>query len=176
MRCATLTARVPGIPGVASERMQQMAAPPEVLFDRFFQRHYPRQTPVRPEDSDPRSYKGKQDLNALRDPSARSLLAALQEAFNEGLRNEKQNVPEHVKHPPFHFDYVDSNIPNALAFQYEDYSFIGITFALIHSLWSVCVRLNRSDVIHALLGVRLPVPEYEALHVVLFRVLLWFVV
>jgi hypothetical protein len=105
----------------------------------------------------------------------RSLLGFIQESFNEALLNEKQNVPEHVDHPPFHFDYVDSSVPNALAFRYEGYSFIGITSALTDMLWDVCVRLSKSEDLVTHLG-RLPVADRNNLHVVLFRTLLKFVV
>jgi hypothetical protein len=40
------------------------------------------------------------------------------------LRNEKQGIPEHVPHPPFYFDYVETNVPNAITFRSEQYSFI----------------------------------------------------
>lgn len=145
-----------------------MPIPPEILFHQFFQSEELSR-------ADRQNYKGKQDLDGLQ-PEVRSLLIGIQEAFNESLRNEKQDVPEHVDHPPFHFDYIDSSTPNALAFRYEGYSFIGVTMALIDALWDVCVRLSRSEAIATLLGVQLSVEEFDKLHVVLFRTLLSFVV
>jgi len=110
------------------------------------------------------------------EPSARSLLVGIQESFNEALRNEKKSIPEHVPHPPFHLDYVDSAVPNALAFRYEGYSFIGITMALFKMLWDTCGRLSRSEALTTLLGVRLTPDEYEQIHVVLLQTQLSFVV
>jgi hypothetical protein len=100
-----------------------MSTPPEVLFHRYFQR--PEISPT-----DRQAYKGKKDLDALH-PTFRPLLASIQEALNEALRNEKKNVAEHVSHPPFYFDYVDSIVANALAFRFESWSFIGITMPLV---------------------------------------------
>ena len=109
------------------------------------------------------------------EPTVRSLLAGIKESFNQALREEKKNVPEHVDHPPFHFDFIDSDISNALAFRYEDYSFIGVTMALIHILWDTCVQLSRSETIVMLLGVTLTPEEHDRVHVVLFQTQLEFV-
>lgn len=144
-----------------------MSIPPEVLFHRFFQELSPAHR---------ETYKGKADLDRLRQPIVRSLLVAVQNEFNEALRDEKKNVPEHVDHPPFHFDYIDSSTPNALSFRSEGYSFVGITIALIDKLWDVCFRLSRSEAVAALLGARLAPEEYDKVHVVLFRTQLNFVV
>jgi len=145
-----------------------MSTPPEVLFHRFFQIELSGL-------EDRQTYKGKQDLDLLQ-PTVRSLLVVIQNSLNEALLNEKRNVPEHVDHPPFHFDYIDSNIPNAVAFRYEGYSFIGITMALINKLWDTCVRLSRSEAIATLMRICLTPEEYEAIHVVFFRTQLNFVV
>ena len=144
-----------------------MSIPPEVLFHRYFQTLSP---------ADRETYKGKKDLDRLQQPTVQSLLVAIQKQFNEALRDEKKNVPEHVDHPPFHFDYIDSSTPNALAFRYEGYSFVGITVALIETLWDVCFRLSRSEAVATRLGVRLTPEEHDKHHVVLFRTQLNFVV
>jgi len=144
-----------------------MPTPPEVLFHRYFQTLSP---------VDRKKYRGKKDLDRLQQPTVQSLLVRIQEEFNEALRNEKKNVPEHVEHPPFHFDYIDSSTPNALAFRYEGYSFIGITIALIETLWDVCFQLSRSQAVATRLAVSLSPGEYDKLHVVLFRTQLNFVV
>lgn len=153
----------------------EMSAPPEVLFHRFFQhfKGYPK--PVRPEDPDLRPYRGKKDLTGL-PPLVESLLTNIQRSFNEALSNEKKNVREHKPHPPFHFDYIDSKIPNALAFRYENFSFIGITMELVDVLWETCVRLSRSEAVAAVLGIQVSHERYEAVHVVLFRIQLSFVI
>lgn len=147
-----------------------MATPPEVLFHRYFQITCPRRAPVRPEDPDDRSYRGKHDVSRL--PSDVQLFfTRLQQGMNEALRNEKQNVPEHQDHPPFHFDYVDSDTENALAFQYEGHSFIGITIPLVYRLWDVCLRLSGSQTITSLVGLDRNGCDREAMHVVLLQIL-----
>src|ERR1022692_3802536 len=99
-------------------RSRELAIPPpEDLFNRYFQERF--RPPVRPEDPDPRIYRGKQDLDKVADLVLRSLLLRIQESFNAALASEKQNVAGHVNHPPFYVDYIDSNVPNALAFRYE---------------------------------------------------------
>ena len=40
----------------------------------------------------------------------------------------------HVEHGPFHVDYIDSDIENAVAVAYGGYSFIGVTVALIYTV------------------------------------------
>jgi hypothetical protein len=147
-----------------------LATPPEVLFHRYFQIMSPHQAPVRPEDADNRRYRGKQDLSLL-PADQQSFLSRLQQGMNEALRNEKQNVPEHTDHPPFHFDSIDSKTENAAAFQYEGYSFIGATIPLIYRLWDVGLRLSRSERIIALLRLDLAGDDREALHIVLLQIL-----
>jgi hypothetical protein len=114
------------------------------LFHRYFQ------NPARHPDD--RFARGKQDLAALPRALA-AFLSDVQNALNEALSNEKQSVPEHVDHPPFHFDYIDSVVSNALAFRVPDYSFIGITMPLINTLWDSCVELSKSNAVGALLEV-----------------------
>lgn len=96
--------------------------------------------------------------------------------YNEALRNEKQGVPEHVEHPPFHVDYVDADIQNAIAFRYDDYSFIGITVPLIYAISDVCLLLSKSDTVAALLEVQPSDAEYNELQAVLFYILTAFVI
>ena len=152
-----------------------MAVPPEVVFSRYFQERFPYIPPVRPEDPDLRPYRGRNDLSGL-PPIVQEQLRTIQETFNEALRTEKQGVPEHVDHPPFHVDYVDSSIQNALAFQYGGYSFIAITVPLIYAISDVCKRLSKSATVATLLGVRPSDEEYNELHAVLFYLLTAFVV
>src|SRR5437016_2637653 len=109
-----------GRSGHLREIVGQMSIPPEVAFDRYVRDHTP--------------YIGKKDLGRLTQPELGSLLSLIQEVLNEGLLNEKRDVPEHVDHPPFHLDYIDSDTANAHAFPHEDYSFIGITMGLIYDL------------------------------------------
>src|ERR1700740_743016 len=142
--------------------------PPEVLFDRYFR-----------SDECHRDnrchYKGKQNLSNL-SPQLASFLTDIQAALNESLNNEKQNVRGHVEHPPFHFDYVISAIPNAIAFAFADVSFIGITMPLINTLWDACVELSKSGGIRALLRVPETTEAEEAILTVMFQTQLIFVV
>jgi hypothetical protein len=103
------------------------------------------------------------------------LLAAIQATLNQGL-NEMRSVPEHVDHPPFHLDYIDSNAPNALAFGDDDHSFIGLTMGLISLFSDLCVRLNRSEAVAALLGIRLEPDVSDGLQAMVFTNLLSFLV
>jgi hypothetical protein len=153
-----------------------MAVHPEILFDRYFQEKYPYKPPLRPEkDSDRRPYRGRHDLSGL-PPMVQEQLRDIQAILNEALRNEKQGVLEHVDHPPFHVDYVDSSIPNALAFRYEGYSFIAITIPLIHSISEMCLRLSESPTVASLLGVRSSDGKLDELNDVLFYILVAFIV
>jgi len=114
-------------------------------------------------------------LDALPTPLA-SFLREVQDALNEALRNEKQNIAEHVKHPPFHFDYIEATVPNALAFRFANYSFIGITMPLIHRLWDSCTELGKSNAVGALLEVPRTPESEEAILTVMFQSQLTFLV
>lgn len=144
--------------------------PPEVLFHRYFQnsgRH-----PL-----DRQTYRGKQNLDTLAKEIA-VFLRDVQNALNEALYNEKQNVPEHVEHPPFHFDYIESNVANALAFRDDErnYSFIGITMPLVYLMWDSCVALSKSQAVAALLEVPATPEGEETILTIMFQTQLAFMV
>ena len=143
-----------------------MAAAPDVLFHRYFQQLSPNRRAI---------YRGKLDLDVI-EPPQRDLLRALQDNLNEALRNERQNVPEHVPHPPFYMDFIDSDDANAMAFTEGDYSFIGITVALIRRIWDICLPLVQAPEIGFLLNLPLDTEERRtSLHALLFRLQLNFV-
>lgn len=157
-----------------SARAATMSIPPEVLFHRYFQsrpgllRH---------------GYLGKADLDRLRPETLPgSLLESLQGMLNDALRHENTAIPEHIDHDPFHFDYVDSAEPNALAFCSGGYSFIGVTIPLLEQLWRACVRLSESADVASALAVPQKTEESnlptsaQRIQVVLFRLQLFFVV
>jgi hypothetical protein len=75
-----------------------------------------------PNPTDRQDYEGKKDLDVLQ-PAFRSSLVNTQQPLNEVLRNETKHVLNTWTTPPFHFDFVDSRIPNALAFRLGDFSF-----------------------------------------------------
>jgi hypothetical protein len=149
--------------------------PPEVLFHRYFQN---RPNLLR------EGYRGKADLDRLpaRVQLPVPLLESLQQMLNEALRHENRSIPEHVDHDRFHFDYVDSDEPNALAFCADRYSFIGITIPLVEQLWQACVRLSESQSLTDAADIQLADAERaemtasQRIQVAVFRLELFFVV
>jgi hypothetical protein len=137
--------------------------PPAVLFDRYFRKRRLC------------GYRGKKNLGTLR-PELATFLADVQSALNDSLKNENRQMPGHVEHPPFFFDYIDSDEPNALAFRDAGYSFIGLTMPLVYSLWDSCVELSRSDAVGALLEIAPILEREEAILTVMFQNQLIFLV
>lgn len=123
-----------------------MAIDPEISFHRFLVNCEHRSVPSLPGIPDRRRLKGKADLQEMPSNVAASLAAA-QKTTNANLRAENLNVPEHVTHPPFHFDYIDSNFPEAMAFVYDDHSFIGVSISLISLMLEVGDRFANSTAI-----------------------------
>jgi hypothetical protein len=117
------------------------SVPPEVLFHRYFQKA-----------GSPRGYGGKLDIGT-QPLNVKAVLADIQKSYNKAL-NDERNDRDHASHSPFHFDYIDSSCKNALAFRYEDYSFIGITAGLITNISETCIRLSRSQRVATLLRVQ----------------------
>jgi hypothetical protein len=71
---------------------------------------------------------------------------------------------------------VDSDIPNAFAFLYDEFSFIAITVPLIYAISEVCLLLSKSHQLAQLPGVSPSRADYNELHTVLFYILVSFVV
>ena len=86
------------------------------------------------------------------------------------------NASGGVKHPPFHFDYLDvsAGIKNAHAFQHGDFSFIVVTLPLVELFWDVSQRLSRSPLVLRLL--HLERVEPDALQGLLLQIQLLFLV
>jgi hypothetical protein len=143
-----------------------MPLPPEVAFHRALRNFSPEFREV---------YKGKADPRRLRQHcvAPAELLEAVQTMMNDALRNEKKNVREHFDHDPFHFDYVDSDDANALAFCDAGYSFIGVTIPLLNLLWKSCILVTERPAIRSALG--LPESDDWQLRAVLFRIQLFFI-
>jgi hypothetical protein len=81
-----------------------------------------------------------------------------------------------AKHNPrFHFDYVESDVMNALAFESENIEFIGITIPLVEKLWSVCEWLSITPEI-AMRFDSETTEQRQALQIELFSTVLGFVV
>ena len=143
--------------------MANSPIPAEVAFDRYLRTHTP--------------YRGKQDLERLSQVELRSLLGLIQQAFTLALANEKQDVPEHVDHLPIHFDFIDSDSPNAHAFcdEAHAYAYIGVTMSLVYQLGEVSVAISRSEEVTDLLNVPMTVAVRDGLHAMLFQTLWTFV-
>ena len=151
-----------------------MALPPEILFHRRFKRLH------RKEDRE--RYRGKADLDHLPgEPLPLTLLEDVQLMLNAALVDE-QHVSDHVDHDPFHFDYIDSDEPNALAFCCDGYSFIGVTIPLLNQLWASASGVAESASVAALLDMRLSDGQQaemsveQRVAVVVFRLELLFIV
>jgi hypothetical protein len=133
-----------------------MATPPEVLFHRSFPRLCKANRDL---------YRGKADLDRLaEEPLPVTLLEGLQVMFNAALAAEK-DVPQHVDHDPFYFDYIDSDEPNALAFCCDGYSFIGVTIPLLNTLWEAASRVGGSSDVATLFDIRLSDEQSGAMSV-----------
>jgi peptidase M48-like protein len=140
--------------------------PPEVLFDRYFYSRIPRGQRV---------YKGKADLDRLRDSVLPAhLLEDLQRTINQALQNTPPD-PAHAPHGTFHFDYIESDVPNAVAFCYDEYAFIGATIALVNLIWDASFRLSRAREVSQALQ-RSDTADLDSLQAQLFRIQLFFIV
>jgi hypothetical protein len=105
-----------------------------------------------------------------------SFFSEIQGALNESLRNENRDIPGHVAHLPFHFDYIDATVSNALAFCYDGNAFIGVTMPLIDELWGVSAGLANSPAVAALLEAPATSEGREAILTVMFQTELIFLV
>jgi len=143
-----------------------MDTDPEIVFHRYFATLPP---------AEHQKYRGKVDLTQTSITDFERILLGLQAAINEALSQEDKNVDHHVPHGPFHFDYIDSDVENALAFSCGGFSFIGITEPLVYKLWRLCAILDpvAAEFLNPALIQALPP---GALGTVLFRALLFFVV
>src|SRR3981081_2953177 len=116
-----------------------MPAPPEVLFDRYIRNCLP--LTMR------ESYKGRLDLDIdllSKYPEMRDILVAVQEGCELKLRDTPER-PGEVRYQPIHLDFIDSADVNAMAFRYEGFSFIGITFGMVVKLLKTCIQLADSQ-------------------------------
>jgi hypothetical protein len=70
---------------------------------------------------------------------------------------------------PFHFDYMGSDSPNAIAFQYEEHRFIIVTIPMAQLLLRTSELLSKSSSVVSLLGLpTLEPPQQEGLSTALF--------
>ncbi len=112
----------------------------------------------------------------LLEPNFRDLLIKFQTSLNEALR-QNANTFAKVKCRNFHFDYIeDAGIPNALAFEYEGYAFVGITMSLIKQLWKTSDDLSLSTDVAAMLGNTVTSEQREMTIIEFFETQILFVV
>jgi hypothetical protein len=141
-----------------------MSLPPDILFHRFFQEGLT--------GTDRKRYKGKYALTGK--TQFEQLLAGLQIVLNEALEVADKTVPHHVHYGPFYVDYIDSDVENALAFQNEGYSFIGLTEPLMYKLLQISDAISQLGAIE--LNAALPHPiDHGDLRTVIFRASLFFI-
>jgi hypothetical protein len=120
-----------------------MSTPPDIAFHRFFRNTL---SPALR-----KLYKGKLDLDTIsQPPGLREMLVAFQEGFQ--ILSGSADQAGYVPHPPVHFDYVESDVPNALAFRTQDFSFVGITLPLILELLHSCVLMSQSAEVGVILA------------------------
>jgi len=137
--------------------------PPEVIVDR-----YVRNTLVRTKGFE--SCVGKQNLQLL-EPALGTLLLGIQTTFNSqlaALTSNSTHTRSGVTLFPFHVDYVEASVTNALAFRYEGYAFIVITVPLVRLMWHACEQLSKSAEVVRALGADGAISPVEAVHATLF--------
>jgi hypothetical protein len=147
--------------------MVDSSLPPEVLFHRFFQ--------SLPNPLHRDAYRGKQDLDRLPD-DLRYPLAETQAGLNASFARSRDAVAKLGRPLVVHFDYVDSRVENALAFEHGGYQFIGVTIRLIELILERCENLVQSDGVGNLLNLSVGCAERGRASGGLFMAQLIFVV
>jgi hypothetical protein len=119
-----------------------------------------------------RSYRGRQELAEL---ELMSLLATIKTTMNVALAGRKR-LAEHFDDLPFHFDYIESDLSNALAFRDDSYAFIGVTIPLVTQMLETSAVLSQSARVRQVLGLGDTSAIKDGLSAVLFQSLLSFIV
>ena len=121
-------------------------------------------------------YRGRADVRhlQLQNLPVESLIV-IRNNFNDALAVEGQHITDHAPHPPFYFDYIDSDHANPRAFTDGTRSFIGVTIPLIDETWVVTAALSASDAVVTSIGLPLTT-DRQLFHVAIFRLLTAFVV
>ena len=146
--------------------------PPEVVLDRWIKERRQRC------ESGFSEYVGTLNIDGVDPPSFRSFLQQIKETMNEELRLEGPNASGGVKHPPFHFDYIEvrSQIENAHAVQHAGFAFIAVTQPMVELIFRISRRLSRASDVVRLLGLAPEAFDQEILHALLFQVQMNFLV
>jgi len=142
-----------------------MSTDAKILFARYFGTLYPSEREI---------YRGKY----IPDPDACGfgrLLFELRDAINQSLPDCTDPPKCWVPCGQIYFDYMDSEKSrDAIAFRYEDHSFIGITVPLMILLWDTSVTVSETVAPHFAQNLNLSIAP-DALRVVLFRPILFFI-
>jgi hypothetical protein len=98
--------------------------------------------------------------------------------MSTALRLVSANASGGIRHPPYHFDYlqVKDGTRNALAFQHEGFSFIAVTLPLVQLLWDVSTKLANSVTLQVALKIDPTTRLLESLRGLLFQFQLTFLV
>ena len=125
-------------------------------------------------------YRGIADLEELRqrDSSLGTFidkLIEIRQSFNGALAVEGQNVTGDAPHSPLYFDFIDSDLSNALAFKDANHSFIGVTVPLVFDVVNTAWALAASDPVVSGIGLSLA-GDRDVLRTLLFWMLLGFVI
>jgi hypothetical protein len=118
-----------------------MPIPPEVAFDRAIRSMFPEYLRA--------SYTGKLNIDPVRD----ALLYDIQERINEMYgEHASRFVADHNRVPQLYFDFISGDAVNALAFSDAEYSFVGLTGALMDELGQLSHALVSSEETRELFG------------------------
>lgn len=107
--------------------------PPEVVFDRHFRNKISLE--------EQKVYQRKVDLDLIEHEPTRLLLHDVQIAINKAYAAQRFRIASQEYLRGIHFDYIQSPIPNAIAFQDEGIAFVGFTIPMLDSIGAVCKLL-----------------------------------
>jgi hypothetical protein len=97
-------------------------------------------------------YRGRQELAEIGEARSREFFESVKARMNALLAGRKR-LAHYIDDLPFHFDYIDSDFGNALAFRDNSYAFIGISLPMIGEIQKTCRDLSRSARIREILEV-----------------------
>jgi len=120
-----------------------VAVPPEVIFDRYIRNKIPH-------------YQGKANLVLIEDRVTRDLLDDTQRTIKEVYAAQGGSIFVRGTRPALHFDYVNSSVVNAIAFQDEGCAFVGLTLALFNEVGQTCQLLVTSGLVTSIFRLETP--------------------
>src|SRR5207245_1737215 len=118
-----------------------MVIPPEIVFDRAIR--------ARSAEHLRCKYTGKFDI----DPEQHFFLDDVHTLINEMYESHADRfVADDNRSPRLHFDFIEGSAVNALAFNDAEYSFVGLTVALVKELEKLATALVSSKRVWELFG------------------------